>query len=88
MKAPKTLTDRFALAFFSGATACVLGLIAWFAIAQYVSDDGRTLLPLRFVWYFALGMALLGFLLAENVIVWVVVALLEAVLGWRTRRPP
>jgi hypothetical protein len=86
---PATLFDRVAVAVWSGAFALVLGSILWALLAHLFRFT--PLFPYLFIVYFAAGMAVLGFLLCENVIVALLVGLMEAVYGVaraETETPP
>ena len=76
---PPTLLDRAAIAVFSGLSALGLGSLIWFVLSWRIWMIGP--LPFWPVVYVAGVVAILGFFLAENVVIAVIAGLLEALFG-------
>jgi hypothetical protein len=71
------LFDRIAVGFWSGGLALILGAVLWFLMLKF--EGGETPIPFLYIAYFAAGMAALGFLLCQNVIVAVLAALIHVI---------
>ena len=64
-----TLTDRFAVAFFSAVCAFVLGGLVWLGILLVAPEFvGPAATSMRWLLGFTVVMAVLGFLLLDNLI--------------------
>ena len=67
---PATLIDRVAISLFSGITAFLTGLFAWFALGVFGFLEWHFWIqPLWIIAGFSLLMAWLGFFLVENIII-------------------
>ena len=67
-EAPR-LFDRFAVALFSGVTAFLTGLAIWFVFVGFnYMGTFVFVIPFSIIWWFTGVMALLGFLLLDNLI--------------------
>lgn len=77
-QAPPTLLDRVAIGSFSGLCTLGLGSAIWFMLS---SRWGLAPLPFRPVLYGSAAIAVLGFFLAENVVITVIGALLSLFFG-------
>ena len=66
---PPRLFDRFAVAGFSGITAFLTGLLIWFVLVGFnYLGVFVFVLPFSVIWWFTGAMALLGFLLLDNLL--------------------
>lgn len=77
-----TLLDRVAIGLFSGLCTLVLASFVWFALSWKILLHWRAdSIPFEPVIYLSVAVALLGFLLAENVVITVVGWLVELFFG-------
>lgn len=73
-----TLTDRLAVAFLSAVSALLLGGLVWIAVLLIAPEfAGPTVTSFRWVLGFTIVMAVLGFLLLDNLIVHVLATLMR-----------
>lgn len=85
---PATLADRAGMALGSAALAFPFAAFLWFALQQFLATESdASLLPFRVVWYFTGLIAVLGFLLAENVLIAIFTALMELAFGEKSKTP-
>ena len=78
-----TFGDRLAVAFGSGVFALLLGAFVWFAGWQWFATEAW--IPFRYVVWFAAAMAVLGFLLAINVVAAILGGLMRGLAAlWRS----
>ena len=67
---PAKLIDRVAISLFSGITAFLTGLFAWFAFGVFgFSEWHFWIQPIGVIVGFSLIMACLGFFLVENIVI-------------------